>query len=132
MQIFAVQVKKIKAFIYYIDNLNITFSFIRLSETWASECNQDLLGITDYSHKQCIPFNKKKGGGTSLYIHNSFQYRRRGDLELPQKLYESVFIEVDKTIFNLNRNIIIGEIYNPPSSKLKCFNYNLEKLLNAI
>ena len=32
----------------------------------------------------------------------------------------------------MNRNIIIGEIYNPPSSKLKCFNSNLEKLLNAI
>ena len=120
--------KKIKDLIYYIDNLNITFSFIELSETWASECNQDLLGITDYSHEQCIRSNNKKGGGTSLYIHNSIQYRRRGDLAL----YESVFIEVDKTILNLNRNIIIGEIYNPPSSKLKCLNYNLEKLLNAI
>ena len=41
MQIFAVQVLK-KDFIYYIDNLNITFSFIGLSETSASECNQDL------------------------------------------------------------------------------------------
>ena len=112
--------------------MNITFSFIGLSETWASECNQDLLGITDYSHEQCIRSNNKKGGGTSLYIHNSIQYRRRGDLALPKKLYESVFIEGDKTIFNLNRNIIIGEIYNPPSSKLKCFNSNLEKLLNAI
>ena len=112
--------------------MNITFSFIGLSETWASECNQDPLGITDYSHEQCISSNNKKGGGTSLYIHNSIQYRRTGDLALPKKLYESVFIEVDKTIFNLNRNIIIGEIYNPPSSKLKCFNSNLEKLLNAI
>ena len=67
-------------------------------------------------HEQCIRSNNKKGGGTNLYIHNSIQYRRRGDLALP-KLYESVVIEVDKTIFNLNRNIIIGEIYNPPSSK---------------
>ena len=61
MQIFAVQVKKIKDFIYYIDNLNITFSFIGLSET----CNQDLLDIPDYSHEQCIRSNSKKGGGTS-------------------------------------------------------------------
>ena len=52
---------KYKYFIYYIDNLNITFSFIGLSETWASECNQDLLGITDYSHEQCIRSNNKKG-----------------------------------------------------------------------
>ena len=76
--------------------------------------------------EQCIRSNNKKEGRTSLYIHNSIQYRRRDDLALPKKLYESVFIEVDKTIFNLNRNIIIGEIYHPPSSKLKCFNSNLE------
>ena len=74
---------------------------------------------------------KKKGGGTSLYIHHTIQYRRRGDLAFPEKQYESVFVEVDKTIFNTNRNII-GKIYNPPSSKLKCFNSNLAKLLNAI
>ena len=85
MQIFAVQVIKKKDFIYYIDNLNITFSFIGLGETCASECNQDLLGITDYRHEQCIRSNNKKGGGgTSLYIHNSIQYRRRGDLALPK------------------------------------------------
>ena len=124
--------KKLKDLMYYIDNLNIKFTFIGLSETRASECNQDLLEIPGYSHEQCIRSNKKKGGGTSLYIQNSVQYKRRGDLGFPKKLYESVFVEVDKTIFNTNRNIIIGEIYNPPSSKLKCFNSNLEKLLNMI
>ena len=33
--------KKIKDLMYYIDNMNITFSFIGLSETWASETNKD-------------------------------------------------------------------------------------------
>ena len=124
--------KKIKDLMYYIDNMNITFSFIGLSETWASETNKDLLEIPGYMHEQCIRSNKKKGGGTSLYIHNSIQYKRRRDLAFPEKLYETVFVELDKTIFKVNRNIIIGEIYNPPSSKLKCFNTQLEKLLNAI
>ena len=63
-------------------------------------------------HEQCIRSNNKKGGGTSLYIYNSSQYKRMCDLAFPEKLYESVFVELDKTIFNLNRNIIIGEIYN--------------------
>ena len=98
--------KKIKDFTYYIDNLNITFTFIGLSETWASEINHDLLEIPGYTHEQCLRTNKKT-------------YRRRGDLTFPEKQYESVFVEVDKTIFNTNRNIIIGEIYNPPSSILK-------------
>ena len=34
---------KLKDFMYYIDNLNMTFTFIGLSETWAAESNQDLL-----------------------------------------------------------------------------------------
>ena len=55
-----------------------------------------------------------KRGGTRLDIHNSIQYRRRDDLAFPETLYKTEFIEVDKTIFNLNRNIIIGKIYNPP------------------
>ena len=61
-----------------------------------------------------------------------FNIEEGDELAFPKNLYESVFFGVDKTIFNTNRNIIIGEIYNPPSSKVKCFNCNLEKLLNAI
>ena len=106
---------------FFMCSLPLTLEpgYATCKKKWASECNQDLLDIIDYSHEQCIRSNNKKGRGTSIYIHNSIQYRRRGDLALPpKKLYESVFIEVDKTIFNLNRNIIKGEIYNPPSSKL--------------
>ena len=115
---------------YNIDNLNTIFHFIGLSETWATKANQDLLDITGYSHEQCIRSNNKKGGGVSLYIHNSIQYKKRDDLAFPTKLYETIFVEVDKTIFHTHRNVVIGEIYNPPSSKLKCFNTNLEKFLN--
>ena len=43
--------KKIKDFTYYIDNLNITFTFIGLSETWASQINHGLLEIPGYTHE---------------------------------------------------------------------------------
>ena len=119
---------KIKDFMYYIDNLNTTFHVIGLSETWATQFNSDLMDISGYSHEMCFRTNSKKGGGVSIYVHNDIHYKRREDLSLPSKLYESVFIEIDKSIFCTNRNVIIGEIYNPPSSKLKCFNTNLEKL----
>ena len=77
--------KTIKDFTYYIANLNITFTFIGLSETWASEIHHNLLEIPGYTHEQCLCMNKKKGGGTSLYIHHSIQYRRRGDQAFPEK-----------------------------------------------
>ena len=47
-------------------------------------------------------------------------------------MYETVFIEVDKSVFKTKRNVIIGELYRPPSSQLKNFNKELENLLNTI
>ena len=69
-------IKKLNDFMYYINNLDTTFHFIGFSETWATDSNKDLLSIPGYSHEQCIRTNHKKGGGTSLYIHNQIQYKK--------------------------------------------------------
>ena len=45
---------------------------------------------------------------------------------------ESIFIEIDKSIFGTNRNVIIGEIYKPPSLQIKKLNNEFEKLLQKI
>ena len=123
---------KLNDFMYYVNNLNIKFSFIGISETWATKHNHHLLNISNYNHEQCIRSNKKRGGGTSLYIHNDIQYKTRLDLSLPKQLYESIFIEVEPSTFGTIRNTIVGEIYKPPSSKTNNFNKELEKLLIKI
>ena len=62
---------------YYINTLDTTFHFIGFSEMWATtDSNKDLLSISWYSHEQCIRTNHKKGGSTSLYIHNQIQYEK--------------------------------------------------------
>ena len=122
--------KKIKDLTYYLDDLNTSFSFIGLCETWANHSNKDIMNIPGYKHEQCLRTNKK-GGGVSIYILNTIQYTVRKKLSLP-KMYETVFIEVDKSVFKTKRNVIIGELYRPPSSQLKNFNKELENLLNTI
>ena len=84
-----------------------------------------------YNHELCIRSNKK-GGGVSIYILNTIQYKVRKNLALPKHLFESIFIEVDKSLFTTKHNVIIGEIYRSPSSQLKTFNIELEKLLIKI
>ena len=62
---------------------------------------------------------RRKGPGqvyTYTILFNT-RIHLHGDLAFPEKQYESVFVEVDKTFFNTTRSTIIGEIYNPPSSK---------------
>ena len=125
-------INKLRDLEYMLQNLKLNVYFIGLSETWATTMNQDILNIKCYNHEQCLKNNKKKGGGTSLYIHNSIHYRPRPDLSLPQKIFELIFIEIDKSIFKTNHNTIIGEIDRPPSSKIKTFNSEIEKLLHKI
>ena len=43
-----------------------------------------------------------------------------------------MFIEIDKSLFKSKRNVIIVEIYRPPSSDKNTFNTELEKLINKI
>ena len=119
-------------FMYYVNNLNIKCSFKCISETWATKCNDHLLSIYNYNHEQCIRSNKKRGGGTSLYIHNDTQYKTKIDLSQSNQQYESIFIEVEPSIFSTSQNIIVKEIYKPPSSKIINLNEELEKLLKTI
>ena len=123
--------KKLKDLSYYLEGFDISFSFIGLSETWATKTNEDILNMPGYNHEHCIRVSKK-GGGVSIYILNTIQYKVRKNLALPKHLFESIFIEVDKSIFKSKHNVIIGEIYRPPSSQLKTFNIELDKLLNTI
>ena len=56
------------------------------------------------------------GGGVSLYIHGSLQYKLGNDLKIDNdpETNNYVFVEVDKDTTGTKRNLIIGCIYRPP------------------
>ena len=60
----------------------------------------------------------KRGGGVSLYLHESLQYKSRKDLIIGGEI-NSVFVEVDKSSLNVDRNIIIGLVYRPPKNRIR-------------
>ena len=45
---------------------------------------------------------------------------------------ESVFIEIDKSIFQSGSNIIIGVVYRKPDSSVEVFNERLSDILNSV
>ena len=73
----------------------------------------------------------RKGGGVSLYVHNTFQYKVRNDLQLGG-VVNSAFVELLKTTTNSKHNIICGCIYRPPSMSLSVFNELLSDMLGKI
>ena len=117
--------KKIGEFTYYLDNLDMPFTFIGKCETWATALNEVVLNITGYKHEHYIRSNKREGG-VSIFILNTIPYKTRNKLPFSPHMLESVSIEVDKSIFKSKRNVIIGEIYRPPSSDKNTLNTELE------
>ena len=55
-----------KDFLYYLEGLDISFTFIGLSETWATKTNEDILNMLRYNHEHCIRVSMKGEG--SAYI----------------------------------------------------------------
>ena len=97
----------------YIHSLNIAFKIIGISETWLKPFHTNYI-IPNYNIEKDIRVNNR-GGGVSLYIHGSLQYKLRNDLKIgndPETI-NSVFVEVDKNTTSTKRNVIIGCIYRP-------------------
>ena len=44
---------------YYLENLNVPFSFIGIRETWATKFNNHILNIPTHHHEQCLRSNNK-------------------------------------------------------------------------
>ena len=114
-----------------ISNLNIKFSFIVLSEIWGDSNDAMLNVIPGYSHIYDIR-ESRRGGGVSIYVFDCINYKKRLDLKLDKSYFESYFIEIDKNVFKLKSNVIIGAIYKPPTASIDIFNSNIETILKLI
>jgi len=123
--------KNLEQLIEYVTSLGFTFSVIGLSETWLQESTMDIYGIANYTAThQCR--QGRRGGGVSLYVHNSIPYKERNDLLCNSDCIESVFIEFDGKMVGCQQNVIIGNIYRPPNTDINVFNECMSRILSTI
>ena len=85
----------------------------------------------EYSHIYDIR-ESRRGGEVSIYVFDCINYKKRLDLKLGKSFFESYFIEIDKNVFKLKSNVIIGAIYKPPTASIDIFNSNIETILKLI
>lgn len=112
----------------YLDSLEHDFSVIGLSETWLNCRNINEFPLVNYHNTGMVRTNKQ-GGGVSLYINKSYQFRERVDLAVNiEDVIESQFIELTTK----PNNIIIGIIYRPPNDKLDEFKECLAEILQKL
>ena len=121
-------------FFKIIDN---PFKILVFTETWLTKCKADLCKFSVYSSvhllrpiDQHIDF-KEKGGGISIFVHNTIQYKHRPDLDIILPFMECCFIEIN---FNSKKYLIAG-IYRIPNTDLNLFldkfNEIIEPLKNS-
>ena len=123
--------KHLTEFKCHLKTIGHTFNIIGLTETWGKSNTIDLFNIMHYNHEFAIR-NNQKGGGASIYVHNSMSYKIRSDINANITSFESIFLEFNKTIFGYNEHEIIGIIYKPPKSNINEFNSDIEKVLQNI
>ena len=115
----------------YLNSLEYKFAFIGLTETWLDKDKQYFFDLENYTS-----INKfregRKGGGVSLQISQNIPYIKRNDLVHFDSEMESIFIKIDKCVYNTNSNIIIGVIYRMPNACVDVFTDRLTDIMNVI
>ena len=111
----------------YINSRKLVFTIIALTETWLDQSKQDLYNMSKYN---CINrFRKqRRGGGVSLYIKNDIKFMNRPDLEYFDAEMESLFIEIDKNVFNLSSNVVVCVI----NTCMEIFNDRMSDIMNIV
>ena len=68
----------------------------------------------------------------SCFFRTDIAYTNRNDLEYFDCEMESIFIEIDRTMFCTKFNLIIGVIYRMPDSSVDVFNERMCDILNVV
>ena len=121
----------------FFKSIENPFKILVFTETWLTECKVDTCKFQGYSPvhllrpaDQHIDF-KEKGGGISIFVHNTIQFKHRNDLDVILPYMECCFIEIN---FNKKKYLIAG-MYRIPNTDinlfLEKFNEIIEPLKNS-
>ena len=100
--------------------MNIDFSIIGVTETWLIDVTCNLYSLEGYALVEKHRPNKM-GGGVGFFVRNGVNCKLRDDLTLFDDHCESLFIEIDKSVFGSLRDLLIAVIYRPPNTDIKLF-----------
>ena len=113
----------------FLVSTSITWDVICIAETWLQS------GIVEYynlDHYNMVAScrNNGEGGGVAIYLHEKYVICERKDLE--SKVCETSFVEFNVQANTKIHNIIVGEIYKPPSLSSRIFFEYLESLVDKL
>ena len=122
--------RKEEALLNYLHLLTHKFSIIALTETWLNDMDDDSFKIHGYNLTK-VNRQNKSGGGICIFTRENIKIKTRDDLvnEESNSNTEFLFIEI---LNEKCKNIIVGIIYRPPSSKFNDFKNDLKTILTKL
>ena len=115
--------KNIEDFKELYKTLNLKFSIVCFSETWADDNKLEsdyLIQLPGYNVLHQIGKNRR-GRGISIFVHESLSLKRRQDLGTNSEAVESLSIEI---LNKKCKNTILKTIYRSPNGDIEtCENY---------
>ena len=113
----------------HLEVLNHKFSIIAIQETWFKEDTPlNYFNLRNY----CLETVNRidcQVGGVGLYVLNDIDYKLRDDLRCQNEVYESCFIEINRSE---DKNIILGVVYRHHHKSINEFNNQLETVLSKV
>lgn len=94
-----------------LNNLNHRFDFLAFTETWSID-NRDNIQFTNYSCASICRENKR-GGGVSIYVHESVKYNIVEEYTVISTHFESVMVKC--------QSLLVAALYRPPSGAMTNF-----------
>ena len=110
------------SFVAYLATLNLKFDIICVTETWATDPSL-FEGLFDGYIGVFSCRESRRGGGTAIFLRESFEYSIIPHLTVNNDVNESVFVKITKG----NKNLVVGCCYRPPSANPDLFRLFFEQ-----
>ena len=111
--------------------MNIDFSIIGVTETWLNDVTCNLYSLEGYELLEKHRLSNM-GGAVGFFVRNGAKCKLREDLTISDDYCESLFIEIDKSVFWSGRDLLIAVICRPPNTDIKLFIDALRDMLEKI
>ena len=123
--------KNLESLTNYLHLLNFNFSVISITESWLNANNYSNYSIPNYSPHHVFRTNRR-GGGVSIFLHSSYEFKPRLDLDICNDVIECGCIEILSSTQCRNPKTIIVAMYRPPGTNPDLFIENVNSLLNKV
>ena len=92
-----------------------------ISKTGLNDNNCELYNLNVYKLVETHRSLKKRSG-VGIFIKKCIPYIIRNDLVSEESIFESLFIEIDKQVFQQRSSVILGIIHRPLNTDINSFN----------